>query len=94
MRRSLVFLMLMSVSAAAVPAPEGKLSKTCRPAEILSSGSATSEQTAKRNAKVSLMVQLNSRYPGDFSSRILGAAGYKCEKRLLWLCVASVRYCQ
>lgn len=87
--------MLLSVFAASSPpVQEGKLPATCKPAELISSGSATSEQTARRNAKVSLMAQLNSRYPGDFSSRILGPAGYKCEKRLLWLCVASVRYCQ
>lgn len=92
MKLVLPCLMLMAATAAATP--EAKPSATCKPAELISSGSSTSEQTAKRNARVSLMAQLNSRYPGDFSSRILGAAGYKCEKRLLWLCVASVKYCQ
>lgn len=95
MSRLLLALLLMSGSvAAAQPASESKLPKNCKPAELTSSGSATSEEKAKRNAKVSLMAHLSSQYPGDYSARLLGTAGFKCENRILWLCAASVRYCK
>jgi len=65
----------------------------CNPLTVTSSGTATSQRIAERNAKVSLMVQLEDLYPGEFRSRMMGPVEYDCKNPLLWRCAAKVKIC-
>jgi hypothetical protein len=92
-RRVLGCILVGAVAGPPLPASEPALAASCKASTLTSSGTATSEDRAKRNAKVSLMSKLGSLYPGDFTSRQLGPVGYECRNPLLWLCKATVRYC-
>lgn len=65
----------------------------CNPLTVTSSGTATSQRIAERNAKVSLMAQLEDLYPGEFRSRMMGPVEYDCKNPLLWRCAAKVKIC-
>ena len=93
-RLVLACILVGAVAGPPLPASAAALAASCPAATLTNSGTATSEDRAKRNAEVSLMSKLGSLYPGDLTWRLLGPVGYECRNPLLWLCEASVRYCK
>lgn len=67
--------------------------QSCVPATVTSHGTATSQDTAKRNALVSLNAKLEDLFPGEFRSRMKGAVEYECKNPLLWRCLARAKVC-
>jgi hypothetical protein len=90
----LASILVGTVAGPPLPASAPALAASCQAGTLTNSGTATSEDRAKRNAEVSLMQKLGSLYPGDLTSRLLGPVGYECRNPLLWLCEATVKYCK
>ena len=56
-------------------------------------GNATSQEKAKRNARISLERNLNRAYPGDSKRYLRNGIEYNCKNSVLWLCKAKVKVC-
>jgi hypothetical protein len=95
MRKAVFLTLLLAVAAAtATIAPQTAAAAACKQTSFTGNGSATSEEKARRNARLALISKIENRYPGNSASPMLGPIGYKCKNPLLWLCEATVTLCK
>lgn len=93
MKASIIMVLSVVWGVGNIASAENAVAAACKPLIVTSSGTATSQRIAIRNAKVSLMAQLEDLYPGEFRSRMMGPVEYDCKNPLLWRCAAKVKIC-